>query len=190
MIHTMPNLPYSTDAFPGILSRESFDYHYGKHFQAYVDNLNKMIVGTPFEDMPLEEIIVKADGGIFNNAAQAWNHALFFETLTPLRKEMPRNLKTALEKDFGSVEEFSAKMQTAATGLFGSGWAWLSADAQGHLTISAQSNAGNPMTEGLRPILAVDVWEHAYYIDYRNARASFVKALWDIIDWEKVASRL
>ncbi len=190
MKHTMPILPYDKGAFTGVLSPESFDYHYGKHLQTYVDNLNKLIIGTPFEEASLEEIIVKADGGIFNNAAQVYNHTLFFDRLTPQKLEMPADLKARIERDFGSVEQFRETFIAKAVGQFGSGWAWLSKDAQGKLVITAESNAGNPLRSGLTPILTLDVWEHAYYIDYRNARAAYLAAVFDHIDWTKVAKAL
>lgn len=172
------------------MSRETIDYHYGKHLKTYIDNLNRLIPGTPFEDATLEEMILKADGGIFNNAAQTWNHTFFFNTLTPSPIDMPQALKTAIERDFGSVEDFRTKFLQAAATLFGSGWAWLSADKDGRLSISAESNAGNPLRHGLRPLLTVDVWEHAYYIDYRNRRADYLAAWWNLVDWNIVAGRL
>ncbi len=187
MKHTMPILPYDKGAFQGALSPESFDYHYGKHLQTYVDNLNKLIIGTPFEESSLEDIIMKAaDGAIFNNAAQIYNHTLFFENLTPVKVEMPAGFKAAVERDFGSVEQFREALIAKAVGQFGSGWAWLSVDAHGKLVITAESNAGNPLRSGLRPILTLDVWEHAYYIDYRNRRADYLAAIFDHIDWTKV----
>lgn len=186
----MPQLPYSTDAFGKVLSKESFDYHYGKHLQAYVDNLNKLTAGTPFEQLSLEEIIMKADGGIFNNAAQTWNHTLFFLTLTPQPKPMPEHLKEMITKEFGSPEEFRDTFIAKAVGQFGSGWAWLSQDKDGRLVITTESNAGNPLRSGLTPLMTLDVWEHAYYIDYRNRRADYLKAVWEHIDWEAVGQRL
>ncbi len=190
MKHNMPILPYDKGDFSGVLSPESFDYHYGKHLQTYVDNLNRLIVGTPFENSSLEEIIVKSDGAIFNNAAQVYNHTLFFDNLTPKKKEMPAELLKLIERDFGSVAQFKEALISKAAGQFGSGWAWLSKDAEGKLAITAESNAGNPLRSGLRPILTIDVWEHAYYIDYRNRRADYLNALWDHIDWPKVAKAL
>lgn len=186
----MPQLPYDMEAFAGTLSKESFEYHYGKHLQAYVDNLNRLIQGTEFENSTLEDIIVRAEGGIYNNAAQTWNHTLFFETLTPVRKEMPEKLRSLIERDFGSAEKFKEEMLAKAAGQFGSGWAWLSIDKDGKLVITAESNAGNPMRSRLKPILTLDVWEHAYYIDYRNKRADYLKAIWEHIDWEKVSGRI
>lgn len=185
----MPELPYAMEALAPKMSRETLDYHYGKHLQTYVDNLNRLIPGTPYEAMPLDEIVRRADGAVFNNAAQAWNHTFFFQMLTPAPKAMPEALAAKLAAEFGSVEAFREQFAKAAVGLFGSGWVWLAADRSGKLSIVAKPNAGNPMTEGLRPVLTVDVWEHAYYIDYRNRRADFVAAWWELVDWQKVADR-
>ena len=190
MKHTLPQLPYKTEALAPKMSAETFEYHYGKHLQTYIDNLNKLIEGTPYAEMPLDEIVRKADGGVFNNAAQTWNHTFFFLTLTPDQQPMPEKLAAALARDFGSVEAFREAFTKAAVGLFGSGWTWLAQQPDGKLVIVAESNAGNPMTRGLKPLLTVDVWEHAYYIDYRNRRAEFVKNWRDLVDWQKVADRL
>ena len=190
MKHLMPQLPYSMEALSPHLSKETFDYHYGKHLQAYVDNLNKLIAGTEYEEMPLEEIIKKAEGGIFNNAAQAWNHTFYFMTFSPEKKEMPEALKQLIERDFGSVAQFKDQLKQAALSLFGSGWAWLVEDENKQLSILKEPNAGTPLTKGLKPILTVDVWEHAYYIDYRNNRGNYFEAIWNIIDWTKVAARI
>lgn len=154
-----------------------------------VPYLNNLIAGTPYEEMPLDEIVRKADGGIFNNAAQAWNHTFFFRMLTPAQQPMPAKLAAKLTEAFGSVEAFKEQFTKAAVGLFGSGWAWLAMDKAGKLSIVAKPNAGNPMTDGLRPVMTVDVWEHAYYIDYRNRRPDFLAAFWELIDWQKVADR-
>ena len=190
MVHKMPELPYSTEALAPKMSKETFEYHYGKHLQTYVDNLNRLIPGTPYESMSLQEIVKKADGPIFNNAAQAWNHTFFFLILTPDQKPMPQKLADRIARDFGSVEAFKEEFSKAATGLFGSGWTWLAADKDGKLQIISESNAGNPMTKGLKPVMTIDVWEHAYYIDYRNRRADFIKSYWELIDWDKVADRI
>lgn len=190
MKHSLPELPYSIDALAPVMSKETMEYHYGKHFQTYIDNLNKMVEGSPYEDMEIDEIVRTASGAIYNNAAQAWNHGFFFSTLSPEPVEMPETLKERIVKDFGSVAEFKAAMTKAATTLFGSGWAWLSEDKDGKLVISQESNAGNPMTKGHKPLLTIDVWEHAYYIDYRNVRAAFVENVFGIVNWEKVAGRL
>ncbi len=190
MRHTLPTLPYAISALAPKMSQETLEYHYGKHLQTYIDNLNKMIENSPYEDMPLEEIIKTANGGVFNNAAQTWNHTFFFETLTPNPGKMPEQLEAKLTEAFGSVENFKSEFSKTAIGIFGSGWAWLSKDKDGKLVISAESGAGNPMTKGLTPVLTVDVWEHAYYIDYRNRRAAYIEAWWDLVDWDKVAGKL
>ena len=189
MKHAMPQLPYTMEALAPLMSQETLEYHYGKHLQTYVDNLNKLIAGTPFEDMSLEDIICKADGGIFNNAAQAWNHTFFFETLTAQPQDIPASVADKLAKDFGSVEAFRQEFTQKATTLFGSGWVWLAEDAGKKLCILSEPNAGNPLTRGMKPILTIDVWEHAYYIDYRNRRAAYIEAFWKLIDWTKVAAR-
>ena len=190
MKHTLPRLPYEPDALAPKMSAETFEYHYGKHLQTYIDNLNKLIEGTPYAEMPLDEIVRKADGPLFNNAAQTWNHTFFFLTLTPDQQPMPEKLAAALARDFGSVEAFEEAFTKAAVGLFGSGWTWLAQTPEGKLVIVAEPNAGNPMTKGLKPLLTVDVWEHAYYLEDRNRRAEFVKNWWDLVDWQKVAERL
>ena len=161
-----------------------------RDLQTYVDNLNRLIPGTPYESMSLQKIVKKADGPIFNNAAQTWNHTFFFLMLTPDQKPMPQKLADRIARDFGSVEAFKEEFSKAATGLFGSGWTWLAADKDGKLQIISESNAGNPMTKGLKPVMTIDVWEHAYYIDYRNRRADFIKSYWELIDWDKVADRV
>ena len=190
MIHTLPELPYAPEALAPALSAETIEFHYGKHFQTYIDNLNRMIEGSPYEDMEIEEIVMKAGGAIFNNAAQAWNHDFYFQTLTPVRTEMPDLLKEKIEKAFGSVSDFKTEFIKAASTIFGSGWAWLCESKEKTLSIVQTQNADNPMTQGLKPLLTADVWEHAYYIDYRNRRAAYLEAVWDLIDWEKVSKRL
>lgn len=190
MKHEMPELRYAQDALAPKMSAETIAYHYGKHVQTYVDNLNKLVAGTSYEDMPLGELVKKADGAVYNNAAQVWNHAFFFDSLAPSPDPMNRKLTSCVAAEFGSVEEFRQKFFAAATGLFGSGWAWLVADGDGKLHIQAESNAGNPLRNGLTPLLVVDVWEHAYYIDYRNRRADYVQAVWDLVDWDIVRKRL
>lgn len=190
MKKVIPQLDYSKEALAPILSEETINYHYGKHFNAYINNLNALIEGTPLENLSIEEIMLQEEGSIFNNAAQAWNHAFYFETLTPTPKEMPEKLKTALEENFNSVDSFLKLFSKTAASLFGSGWVWLSADKGGNLIITKENNAGNPLTSGLTPILTIDVWEHAYYIDYRNNRAAYIEAYLKLIDWEKVADRL
>lgn len=190
MKHFLPLLPYSTDAFGEKLSKETFDFHYGKHHQAYVDNLNRMILGTEFEDMSLEEIVRKSSGGLFNNAAQAWNHSFFFMTLNPEKSAVPDNLAAKMVEAFGSVEAFKDAFVEAAVKLFGSGWVWLVEDEEGLINIVQTQNAGNPITSGWKPLMTIDVWEHAYYIDYRNARKQYVETCLELIDWNKVAERL
>lgn len=190
MKHSLPELPYSQYALAPAMSAETIEYHYGKHLQTYIDNLNRMIEGSPYEDMPVEDIIRKSTGGIYNNAAQTWNHTFFFQTLTPGQVPVPERLEKALTETFGSVNAFKEEFSKAAISLFGSGWVWLVEDADGKLSILQEPNAGNPMTKGLKPILTVDVWEHAYYIDYRNRRAAYIEAWWNLVDWKKVEERL
>jgi Fe-Mn family superoxide dismutase len=190
MIHTLPPLPYAADALEPKMSQETIGYHYGKHAKAYVDKLNSLIKDTPYESMSLEDIIVKADGAIFNNAAQVWNHVFFFNTLTPEPVKMPEDLEQAIANDFGSEENFKEEMKIATLSLFGSGWVWLAEDQEGRLHITSESNAGNPMKKGLKPLMAIDVWEHAYYIDHRNRRADFFESIWELTDWNIVGLRL
>ena len=190
MKYSLPELRYPAESLAPVMSRETIDYHYGKHLQTYIDNLNRMIEGTEYEDMSLEETVCKADGGIFNNAAQTWNHIFFFDSLTADRKVMPAELEVILKDNFGSAENFKKEFSSACTGLFGSGWVWLAMDSEGKLGIYKESNAGNPMKSGLKPIFTVDVWEHAYYIDYRNRRAAYVDAIWEIVDWDVILRRI
>lgn len=190
MTFTQPKLPYAPDALAPIISQETVEYHYGRHEKAYIDTLNQLIIDTPFADMPLEQIICESDGKLFNNAAQAWNHIFYFFQFAPEgTKEPTGKLLEAIERDFGSFEEFKRKFEEAGATLFGSGWVWLSADNKGHLYITQSGNAGNPITDGLRPILTFDVWEHAYYLDYQNRRAEYLKRLWDIVDWDIIGIR-
>ena len=182
--------PFAQDALEPHISKTTIEFHYGKHHQAYVDNLNKLIVGTEFENSNLEEIILKSSGGIFNNAAQVWNHTFYWNCLTPKSTLKPEGkLLAAIEKEFSSFEEFQAKFTTAAATLFGSGWAWLVKNADGKLEIIQTSNAENPMKQGKTPLLVCDVWEHAYYIDKQNRRPAYVEAFWQIVDWKKVEER-
>ncbi len=191
MEHKLPKLPYSMDALEPIISKETLEYHYGKHHQAYVNNLNKLIVGTEFEDMSLEDVILKSSGGIFNNAAQVFNHTFYWNCLSPDGGgEAKGKLLDAINEKFGSFAEFKEKFAQTAIGTFGSGWAWLVKDQNGNLELVSTSNAGNPLTEGKTPLLTCDVWEHAYYIDYRNARGSYVEKFWDLVNWDFVASNL
>lgn len=189
-IYVQPRLPYAPDALAPAISQETVDYHYGKHEKAYIDNLNKLIGGTEYEDMALEDIIRSSSGALFNNASQAWNHIFYFFTFSPDGGGEPDgDLRKAIDRDFGSFEKFQKDFVQAGVSLFGSGWVWLSKDNDGKLFITQASNAGNPLTDGLTPLLAFDVWEHAYYLDYQNRRADSLNKLWEIVDWDVVASR-
>ncbi|MCF8221553.1 MAG: superoxide dismutase [Bacteroidales bacterium] len=190
MNHKLPKLPYEKDALKPYISEETIDFHYGKHHQAYVDKLNGLIPGTQFEDAGLEAIIKNADGGIFNNGAQVWNHSFYFSSFSPEgRREPSGELSDAINGTFGSFEKFREEFNKSAATLFGSGWAWLVKNKDGKLSIVQKSNAGNPLRDGLTPLLTCDVWEHAYYIDYRNKRPDYLKSFWEIIDWDIIASR-
>ena len=184
-------LPYAPDALAPVISAETLAFHYGKHLQAYVNNLNAALPGSPFEGMSLEEIVCRAEGGIFNNAGQVLNHNLYFTQFRAPREEnVPAGtLKDRMDAQFGSFEAFQKEFTAKGAGLFGSGWVWLSADAEGKLVISQEPNAGNPITRGLRPLLTFDVWEHAYYLDYQNRRPDHLTALWQIIDWQLIEKR-
>ena len=190
MNYNQPELPYAIDALEPAISARTIEFHYGKHEKAYIDNLNRLIKGTEFEDMELEEVIAHAKGPLFNNASQAWNHIFYFFSFSPEgRREPQGDLRKAIDRDFGSFEKFKEAFVDAGVGLFGSGWVWLSRDQQGKLLITQGPNAGNPITEGLTPLLTFDVWEHAYYLDYQNRRADALRQLWDIVDWEVVENR-
>lgn len=187
---TPKDLPYAYNALAPAISEETMRYHHDKHYVGYVNKLNELIVDTPFACQPLEDIILSADGAIYNNAAQAWNHEFLFEELSPDPQAKPTGeLLEAINNDFGSFDELKVQMNRAAVGLFGSGWVWLAEDPSGRLAIVSEQNAGNPMRHGMKPLLAFDVWEHAYYIDYRNRRADAVDALWGIVDWKVVGDR-
>ena len=196
-IFTLMTLPYAPEALEPVISRETIEYHHGKHLQTYVDNLNKLIAGTEFEAMPLEEIVCKAQGGIFNNAGQILNHNLYFGQFKPVESQKSKiesnapaeALLEAINRDFGSFEAFQKEFEQKGVTLFGSGWVWLSADKDGKLVITQETNANNPIAKGLKPLLTMDVWEHAYYIDYRNRRAAHLQALWQIINWEEIERR-
>jgi len=182
--HKLPELPYAKDALAPHISKETLEYHYGKHHATYVANLNKLIVGTEFADLSLEDIVRKASGPIFNNAAQVWNHTFYWNSLSPQGGGEPSGaLADAIVKTFGSFAAFKEKFSNAAVMQFGSGWAWLVKDADGKLSISQTSNAATPLRDGGRALLTCDVWEHAYYIDYRNARATYVEAFWNLVNW-------
>lgn len=190
MKYSQPRLPYPVDALQPVISARTIDFHYGKHEKAYIDTLNSLIEGTEFADMPLEEIIVKSEGKLFNNASQAWNHIFYFFQFAPDGlKEPAGRLREKIDGQFGSFEEFKKKFEEAGATLFGSGWVWLSCDDKGELYITQGGNASNPMTDGLRPLLTSDVWEHAYYLDYQNKRADYLHRLWDIVDWDIIGIR-
>jgi len=187
MEHKLPELPYAKDALAPNISAETLEYHYGRHHKTYVDNLNKLIINTKFEKLTLEDIVKKASGGIFNNAAQVWNHTFYWNCLSPKGSGEPSGeLAVAIVKDFGSLAQFKEKFTSTAVTLFGSGWVWLVKNPGDSLAIEATSNAGNPLKDGKKPLLTCDVWEHAYYIDYRNARAKYVEAFWSLINWKFV----
>jgi Fe-Mn family superoxide dismutase len=191
MEHKLPELPYAKDALLPHISAETLEFHYGKHHATYVTNLNKLIVGTEFENLPLEEIVKRASGGIFNNAAQVWNHTFYWNCLAPKAGGEPTGaLAEAIQLSFGSFAAFKEKFTATAVGTFGSGWAWLVKNADGTLALESTSNAGNPLTVGKKPLLTCDVWEHAYYVDYRNARPKYLEAFWNLVNWKFVAGSL
>lgn len=190
MKHAMLILPYAQDALAPRMSAETLAFHHGKHLQTYIDNLNRLVEGTPYADMPLKEIVQKADGALLNNAAQAWNHILFFKQLTPQPVNMSSTLTQTISARFGSVEAFREAFEQVAIGLFGSGWVWLALDKEHQLQIVPEPNAGNPIRQGMRPLMCIDVWEHAYYLDYQNRRADYVKNFWYLIDWDRVENRM
>lgn len=180
----MPQLPYSRDALAPVMSSETIDYHFGKHLQTYVTNLNNLLPGSGFEGVALEDIIRRAEGAIFNNAAQVYNHTLFFNQMSPTPKKLPNGkLMKAIERDFSSFEKMKEMLLKVSLTQFGSGWGWLVSDTDGKLSVLATSNAGNPLRDGFRPLINLDVWEHSYYIDYRNRRADYLEATWNLIDW-------
>ncbi len=191
MQHTLPPLPYEKNALEPHMSAETLEYHYGKHHQTYVDNLNKLIKDTEFENLSLEDIVKKSSGGVFNNAAQVWNHTFFWSCMKPNGGGAPTGkLAAEIARTFGSFEDFQAKFTQTALTTFGSGWAWLVKNPDGSLALMSTSNAGTPMTEGKAALLTCDVWEHAYYIDYRNARPKFLENFWKIVNWDFVAKNL
>ena len=191
MEHQLPELPYVKDALAPHISVETIEYHYGKHHKAYVDNINRLISGTEFENVPLEEVIRKSSGGIFNNAAQIWNHTFYWNCLSPKGGGEPiGELANVITEQFGSFAQFKQKFTNAAVTLFGSGWAWLVKNSDSSLSIEATSNAGTPLKEGKKALLTCDVWEHAYYIDYRNARAKYVEESWNLVNWDTVHKNL
>lgn len=185
----LPTLPYALDALAPHLSKETLEYHYGKHHQAYVTNLNNLTKDTEFASMSLEDIIMKASGGIFNNAAQIWNHTFYWLGFTPKSAQKPSGaLANAIDDSFGSFDEFKKQFTQSAATLFGSGWCWLVKTSDGKLEIMNTGNADLPMKHGKKALLTCDVWEHAYYIDYRNVRANYIESFWKIIDWDVVAA--
>jgi Fe-Mn family superoxide dismutase len=189
MTHQLPPLPYEKTALEPFITAETLDYHYGKHHQAYVTNLNNLIPGTEFENLSLEEIIQKSSGGIFNNAAQVWNHTFYWNSLKPNGGGQPTGaLAEALNKTFGSFEKFKEEFTKCAVTTFGSGWAWLVKNADGSLALVSTSNAATPLTSGQKPLMTIDVWEHAYYIVYRNARPKYVEDFWNFVNWDFAAA--
>ena len=183
-------LPYETDALAPVIGKQTMELHYGKHYQAYIDNLNKLIVGTKFENADLETIVKESDGGIFNNAGQALNHQLYFTSFSGNGGGEPQGkLAEAINSKFGSFEKFKEEFVAAGLAVFGSGWVFLAKDESGNLSIEKESNAGNPITRGLATILPLDVWEHSYYLDYQNRRADHLKEVWKILDWKVISDR-
>jgi len=185
-------LPYEADALEPVISKETIGFHHGKHLLAYVNNLNGLLDGSPLADLPLEEIVKKGQGGILNNAGQILNHELYFgQFAAPKEDNLPAGkIAEAIARDFGSFEAFKEEFQKKGATLFGSGWVWLSADKDGKLVITQETNAANPVQRGLKPLLTFDVWEHAYYLDYQNRRPDHLAALWQIVNWEVVEQRL
>lgn len=191
MTFTLPPLPYNLDALAPHISQETLEYHYHKHHQAYVNNLNKLVPNTKFETMSLDDVVRQSSGPIFNNAAQVWNHTFYWHCLSPNGGGEPTGaLAEAIHKAFGSFAAFKEQFTQTALTTFGSGWAWLVQDNKGNLKLTSTSNAGTPITEGLTPLLTCDVWEHAYYIDYRNARPDYVGAFWALVNWTFVAEQM
>ncbi len=190
MTHTLMDLPFNENALEPSISKETLQYHHGKHHAGYVNKLNGLIEGTVYADMNLEDIVKKADGGIFNNAAQVYNHNFYFNGMCEKETSPSTEMSALFERDFTSIEAFKKKFLEMAAGLFGSGWVWLSLDDSGTLVIESFSNAGNPLLLGHTPLLTCDVWEHAYYIDYRNARADYLEKWWELVNWDFVSKNL
>ena len=184
-------LPYAIDALEPVISKQTLEFHHGKHLAGYVNNLNGLLEGSPLAGLPLEEIVCKAEGGMLNNAGQILNHNMYFGQFTgePTKSAPTGQLADAIERDFGSFEAFKEAFQKAGTTLFGSGWVWLSADKDAKLVITQETNAANPVQKGLKPLLTFDVWEHAYYLDYQNRRPDHLAALWQIVDWSVIEKR-
>ncbi len=190
-MHTLLDLPYPINALEPVISARTLEFHHGKHLQGYVDNLNKLIAGTEYEDLSLEDIVRQANGAVFNNAGQILNHNLYFTQFAP-KPSSPAptgKLLKQIEKQWGSLDAFKQEFVAKGVGLFGSGWVWLQADASGALSIAQYPGADNPVVHGLKPLLTFDVWEHAYYLDYQNRRAAYLKELWGIVDWRVVEER-
>lgn len=190
MQHELMKLPYELNALEPQMSQETLEFHYGKHHQTYVTKLNGLIEGTEYENKTLVEIVKSSQGGVFNNAAQVYNHDFFWNCLTPGGSNVPVSVESALTEAFGSVDKFKEDFTNAAVNNFGSGWTWLVKDASGKLSIVSTSNAGTPITDGLTPLLTCDVWEHAYYIDTRNARPTYLQNFWALVNWDFVANNL
>jgi len=188
MEHKLPVLPYAMDALLPHISKETLEFHYGKHHQTYITNLNNLIKGTEFENMALEDIVMKSSGGMFNNAAQVWNHTFYWHCLSPNGGGEPTGaLADAINKTFGSFAQFKEKFTQTSVTTFGSGWGWLVKNKDGSLALASTSNAGSPMTSGQKALLTCDVWEHAYYIDFRNARPKYLEAFWNLVNWDFVS---
>jgi Fe-Mn family superoxide dismutase len=186
----LPPLKYAADDLAPMISAETIGFHHGKHHLAYVNNLNNLLPGSPFEGATLETMIKKAEDGIFNNAAQVWNHTFYFASFSPSGKRTPSGtVEKAIDAEYGSFDAFKEAFTKAASTLFGSGWVWLCMKPDGRLTITQEQNAGNPIRAGLVPIMTCDVWEHAYYIDYRNRRPDYIKSFWELLDWKVIGER-
>ncbi len=191
MRHQLADLPYASDALEPHISAETLSFHHGKHHRSYVDKLNDLIAGTEYQDLPLEEIIAESSGAIFNNAAQAWNHSFYWSCLSPDGGAAPTGkIAEAIEARWGAFEKFKEELTQSAVTNFGSGWTWLVRNDDGELEIVNTSNAGNPATAFNAPILTIDVWEHAYYIDYRNARPKYIEAFWNLVSWRFLEENL
>jgi len=189
MEHKLPELPYNKDALAPHISAETLEFHYGKHHQTYVTNLNNLIPGTEFAEASLEDIVKKSSGGVFNNAAQIWNHTFYWNSMTPNSTNPSAALESAIKDAYGSMDAFKAEFNKVAAGTFGSGWAWLVANGS-KVEIVSTSNAATPLTEGKRPLMTCDVWEHAYYIDYRNARPKYLESWWNVVNWDFASRNL